>query len=197
MIPIILASSSPRRQEILKLLNIPFFVNPSNIDEEVPDNIKLKSVPEYLACKKTSAVAHQISANREDLGWILGADTVIYYNKKLYGKPANKAEAFEMIKTFQGKTHEVITGIALYNDNLHDITTRTSISKVTFAPMDDKEIEWYVNTGEWHGVAGGYRIQGLASMFIKKIEGSESGIIGLPIFELYDMLREQNYPLLN
>ena len=190
---LILASSSPRRQEILKMLGIPFVVNPADIDENVPHDLDPKDAPEYLACKKVEAIAQRISTVQEDIGWILGADTAILFDGKLYGKPCNKEEAASMIRTFQGQVHEVITGVALYNDNLHDITTRKCISRLTFAPMSEEEIEWYVNTGEWHGVAGGYRIQGMASCFIKKIDGSESGIMGLPIFELYDMLKEQGY----
>ncbi len=196
MDPIILASSSPRRQEILKLLNIPFVVNPPDIDESISDNIPSEKIPEYLACKKVNAVVRKIAISQETVGWVLGADTVIHFKGKLYGKPDSKESAIQMLKTFQGKSHEVITGLALYNGELHDITTRTNINKIQFSPMSEKEIEWYVNTGEWHGVAGGYRIQGLASCFIKKIDGQESGIMGLPIFELYDMLKEQNYPFI-
>lgn len=196
MDPIILASSSPRRQEILKLLNIPFVVNPPDIDESISDNIPSEKIPEYLACKKVNAVVRKIAISQETVGWVLGADTVIHFKGKLYGKPDSKENAIQMLKTFQGKSHEVITGLALYNGELHDITTRTNINKIQFSPMSEKEIEWYVNTGEWHGVAGGYRIQGLASCFIKKIDGQESGIMGLPIFELYDMFKEQNYPFI-
>ena len=196
MDPIILASSSPRRQEILQLLNVPFVTNPPDIDETITEDIELKKIPEYLACRKVNAVVRKIATSQETVGWVLGADTVIHFKGKLFGKPDSKETAFTMLSALQGKSHEVITGVALYNGELHDITTRTSINKIHFAPMTDKEIEWYVNTGEWHGVAGGYRIQGLASCFIKKIEGQESGIMGLPIFELYDMFKEQNYPFI-
>ncbi|MCR5761885.1 MAG: Maf family protein [Treponema sp.] len=196
MDPIILASSSPRRQEILKLLNIPFVVNPPDIDEKKYSDIEIKKIPEYLACQKVNSIVRKISKEQETVGWVLGADTIIHFKGKLYGKPDSKESAKKMLKTFQGKSHEVITGLALYNGELHDIATRTNINKIYFAPMTETEIDWYVNTGEWHGVAGGYRIQGLASCFIKKIEGQESGIMGLPIFELYDMLKEQNYPFI-
>lgn len=190
---LILASSSPRRQEILKMLGIPFVVNPADIAEKIPQDVDPRDAPEYLACKKVEAVAQRISSVQEDTGWILGADTAIFFEGKMYGKPSSKEEAAQMIRLFQGNEHEVITGVALYNDNLHDITTRRSVNRISFAPMSESEIEWYVNTGEWHGAAGGYRIQGFASCFIKKIDGSESSIMGLPIFELYDMLREQGY----
>ena len=104
-------------------------------------------------------------------------------------------EAREFLKTLSGNTHKVITGVALYNGAVHYMSTRTSINKVTFAEMSDEDIEWYLSTSEWHGAAGGYRIQENGSCFIKKIEGTESSIMGLPIFELCDILREQNYRL--
>lgn len=195
MEPIILASSSPRRQEILKSLNIPFIVNPSNMDEIYPENIPLEKIPEHLASKKVEAVIKATPANQE-LQWVLGADTVILFNKKIYGKPKDIDEARTFIKTLQGHTHKVITSIALFNGDLHYLSTRTSINKVTLNKMSDEEIDWYISTGEWHGAAGAYRIQGFASYFISKLEGSESSVMGLPIFELYDILKEQNYTLL-
>ena len=194
MDPIILASSSPRRQEILKKLQIPFVVHPADIDESVPKDMKAHEIGEYLASRKVAAVVKQLPVDQEDQ-WGLGADTIISYRGKIYGKPESQEQAEDFIRTLQGHTHEVITGLSLYNGAIHDITTRTSINKVTFAPMTDEEIEWYIGTGEWHGAAGAYRIQGLASCFIEKISGSESSVMGLPIFELYDMLSEQNYSL--
>ncbi|MCI5829086.1 MAG: Maf family protein [Treponema sp.] len=192
MEPIILASSSPRRQQILKNLGIPFIVHPANIEETIPSDIKIEDAPEYLAARKIDAVVRSIAPDRE-IGWILAADTAIVYKNKIYGKPKDKDEAREFLKTLQGNTHKVITGIALYNGAIHYISTRTSINKVTFAPMSDHDIEWYLSTSEWYGVAGAYRIQENGSCFIKKIEGTESSIVGLPIYELCDMLREQNY----
>ena len=195
MKPIILASSSPRRQEILKLLNIPYQVKVSNFEEEYPDDLPLEQVPEFLANRKVDAVARTYPQGHE-IPWILGADTMVLLEGKLYGKPLDNEEAIRFMQAFQGKTHEVITGLALFNGDVMFATSRTVITKVTFAPMSQEEIEWYVETGDWHGVAGGYRIQGLASCFIKKIEGTNSNVVGLPIFDLYDMLKEQNYSIL-
>lgn len=192
MEPIVLASSSPRRQEILKKLNLPYTVYPSNIEEKIPTDIEIDSVPEYLAIKKVDAVARIISVQQESC-WILGADTIIVLKGKIYGKPKDLNEAKSFLENIQGKTHKVITGLALYNGQFHEITTRTSVNKVSFKEMSAEEIDWYLNTYEWHDAAGAYRIQGFGSRFIKKIEGTESSIIGLPIFELYDMLIEQNY----
>ena len=196
MEPIVLASSSPRRQEILQSLNIPFIVHPADCDEQLVSSTDPHEVPELIAAKKVKSVM-QVLANQE-IPWMLGADTMIITSDgKLLGKPKDQDEATEMIKELSGTTHEVVTGLARYNGRLHDMSTRTSCNRVTIAPMSDEEIDWYVQTGEWHGAAGAYRIQGLMSCFIKKIEGTESSVMGLPIFELYDMLKEQGYSLID
>ncbi len=195
MYPIILASSSPRRQELLKLMNIPFIVQPADIDETYPDTLCLEKVPEYISTEKVKKVLESVPKEKEHT-WILGADTAILFEDKIYGKPKNQEEAFSFLKTLQGKTHSVITGMTLYNGETKTFISRTCSNKVTFAPMTDEEIEWYISSGEWYSAAGAYRIQGIGSCFIKKIEGSESGIMGLPLFELYDILKSQNYSLI-
>lgn len=192
MEPIILASSSPRRQEIFKQLNIPFQVKLSPEEEKIPEDIEKDKVPEYLALNKVKSVEKAYFADRE-IPWIFGADTMVYLDGELLGKPADSDQAAKYLEKIQGRTHQVITGMALFNGKLMYVTSRTVKTDVTFAPMTKDEIDWYVETGEWHGAAGGYRIQGLASCFIKNINGTESNVVGLPIFELYDMLKEQGY----
>lgn len=196
MEPIILASSSPRRQEILKMLDIPFQVILPNIDETLTSSVDTEDIPELLAREKVSAVIHSLPSQQE-IQWVLGADTVIVKNGRIFGKPQSADEAAEFLKEFQGSTHTVITAVVLYNGKQKSTTSRVAKTKVTFAPMTDDEIQWHLESGEWHGAAGGYRIQSLASIFIEKIEGSQSCVTGLPIHELYDMLKEQNYSILN
>lgn len=196
MEPIILASSSPRRQEILKMLDIPFQVILPNIDETLTSSVDTEDIPELLAREKVSAVIHSLPSQQE-IQWVLGADTVIVKNGRIFGKPQSADEAAEFLKEFQGGSHTVITAVVLYNGKQKSTTSRVAKTKVTFAPMTDDEIRWYLESGEWHGAAGGYRIQSLASIFIEKIEGSQSCVTGLPIHELYDMLKEQNYSILN
>lgn len=196
MEPIILASSSPRRQEILKMLDIPFQVILPNIDETLTSSVDTEDIPELLAREKVSAVIHSLPSQQE-IQWVLGADTVIVKNGRIFGKPQSANEAAEFLKEFQGSSHTVITAVVLYNGKQKSTTSRVAKTKVTFAPMTDDEIQWYLESGEWHGAAGGYRIQSLASIFIEKIEGSQSCVTGLPIHELYDMLKEQNYSILN
>lgn len=195
MEPIILASSSPRRQEILKMLKIPYRVIMPNIDETISAMLSHDEIPELLAREKVLAVIKSLPPMQE-IPWVLGADTLVSFNNKIYGKPQSQEEAFQFLKEFQGNTHTIITALVLYNGKTKTTSSRICKTQVTFAPMTDEEIQWYVDLGEWHGAAGGYRIQSLASCFINKIEGSYSCVIGLPIYELYDILREQNYSIL-
>lgn len=196
MEPIILASSSPRRQQILNMLDIPFQVIMPNIDETLASAIEASDVPELLAREKVLSVVHSLPP-KQKIAWVLGADTIVEKNGKIYGKPQNQEEAMSFIKEFQGSSHNVYTAIVLYNGRSDVTTSKVSKTTVQFAPMNDEEIKWYLDTGEWHGAAGGYRIQSLASCFIEKIEGSQSCVVGLPIKELYDILNEQGYSLLN
>lgn len=195
MEPIILASSSPRRQEILTKLGIPYRVIMPTIDEIIPENADPEKLAEQFATNKVQEVIRAIPSGQM-IPLILGADTLIVLNNKIYGKPENQEEATLFLKEFSGKEQTVISALALFNGKINYLSTRIKKTKVVFAPMTDKEIEWYVNTGEWHGAAGGYRIQGMASCFIENIEGSFSSIIGLPIFEFYEILKEQGYSIL-
>ncbi|MBQ0167331.1 MAG: septum formation protein Maf [Treponema sp.] len=195
MEPIILASSSPRRQDILRKLNVPFRVVVPSFKEVLPPDISVEDASEYFASKKVESVVKQCSAN-QTVPWVLGADTSVIYEGKLFGKPSGRDEAEQFLRTFSGKTHQVITAIAVFNGELNYFDTRVSRNDVTFKELTDEEIEWYLNTGEWHGVAGGYRIQENAEMFITEIKGSVSSITGLPIFEFYDIMHEQGYSLL-
>ena len=195
MEPIILASSSPRRQEILRMLGIPFQVIMPSIDETFSSVIENDDVPELLAREKVLAVLHSLPENQE-IPWILGADTIILHDGHIYGKPENQEQAAGFLRRFSGYSHTVITSLVLYNGRKKTTSTRKCKTEVTFSRMSDEEIDWYVSTGEWHGAAGGYRVQSLASCFIERIEGSCSCVIGLPIFELYDILREQGYSIL-
>lgn len=196
MEPIILASGSPRRQETLRSLGIPFQVIIPEIDESELDGIQPEKISEYLASKKVEYVSKALPA-RQEVPWILGADTTMVMDGRVYGKPTDIDEAVRFLQGFSGRTHTVITSMALYNGRLKYLATRTARTDVTFATLSQEEIDWYISTGEWHNVAGGYRIQGFGSYFIRRIEGTSSTVIGLPLFELYDMLKEQGYSLIS
>ncbi len=191
MEPIVLASGSPRRQEILKKMGIPFTVMPDNSPEEFEPELSFTEQIEKFAIKKVKNI---IKATSDvNVPWILGADTMILYNNKLFGKPATREEAKEMISGFSGNTHTVITAIALWSSKNHELTTSIRENQVTFDALSQDEIEAYLDIGEWQGAAGGYRIQGEASKFIKEIKGSYTSIMGLSIRDIYVMLKEQGY----
>ena len=173
------------------MMGLPFSVLPALIDEsqtEITDPLKFTA---GLAVKKVEKAIETMKARLPR--WICGADTVIAMDNKIYGKPAEREEAAKMLKSLSGKQHEVITSIALYNGREGKIDCRSASCTVTFAPMSEEEIEWYLNTNEWQGVAGAYRIQGLASCFISQIKGCTSTVAGLPLREFYVMLKDNGY----
>jgi septum formation protein len=195
MEPVILASGSLRRQEYFRLLGIPFSIMPAQIDETVgaggafPPNPR--SWAEEMAVRKVRKIMDILSSHLP--GWIFGADTLISVDDEIYGKPADREDAHDMLLKLQGRSHEVITAMALYNGKERAVDCRSTISVVSFAPLTQEDIDWYLDTGEWQGVAGAYKIQGLASCFISNINGSYSGIVGLPLREFYVMLKENGY----
>ncbi len=188
---IVLASTSPRRQELLKALNIPFSVVSPDYEEQPVDGLDAAELAELYSMKKVESVIKlKLSLT---MPWVLGADTIICQGSRIFRKPESREEAASMLRSFSGTTHEVITAISLYDSVTTFTTSKTSRNTVHFAPLTDEEIERYLDTGEWQGVAGGYRIQGRAAFFIHRIEGSWSGIVGLPLHELYAILREHGY----
>jgi septum formation protein len=192
MEPIILASGSPRRQEYFKLMGIPFSILPAAIDEDMSAQTNPQKLTEELAVKKVQNV---LKVMKDRLPrWICGADTVIATENRIFGKPADREEAALMLNNLSGKQHKVITAIALYNGNESKIDRKSVSCTVTFAPLSAEEIEWYLDTNEWQGAAGAYRIQGLAGCFITQIKGSPSTVAGLPLREFYVMLRNNGYP---
>jgi septum formation protein len=192
MEPIILASGSPRRQEYFKLLGIPFICMPSPVDEFYYLHTKPDDIVKELAVKKVQKIIEMLK-NEAPL-WVCGGDTLISMDGKIYGKPLDRDDAERMLRLFEGRTHEVISAIALYNGRTKTIDGRSSLSRVSFASLTGAEIEWYLDSGEWQDAAGSDKIQGLASCFITLIEGSYSSIVGLPLREFYEILKDNGYP---
>lgn len=191
MEPIILASKSPQRQEILRRLNIPFVCIPAEADEFFDSTLPPEQAVEQIALQKAEAVLR--SPLKINTPWIISADTLIFSQGQPMGKPTDAEHARTMLQSYSGTYHRVITAICCYDEKHQHISTRTSSSEVCFKALSDAEIEWFLGTGEWQGAAGGYRIQGAAACFITQISGSYSGIVGLPIYELYDILTEHGY----
>jgi septum formation protein len=192
MEPIILASGSLRRQEYFRLLGLPFSIMPSHIKETNPNNLGPRELAKDLAVRKINQIM-EFLAGQLPL-WIFAADTLIAVDGEIFGKPADRDAAARMLRALRGRSHEVITAMALLNGKGKTTDCRSVTSAVTFAAISDEELEWYLDTGEWQGAAGAYKIQGLASCFISRIDGSYSGIVGLPMQEFYVMLIDNGYP---
>jgi len=186
---IILASKSPRRKEILENLKIDFKVLSADADEST-DIAEPKALVKELALRKAEAVKNLLIKNRQysDDTVIIGCDTVVYSNGKILGKPKDRKDAFQMLKELSGKCHTVTSGIALVKKDKTLIDSETTT--VFFDDITDGEIEEYVATGESDDKAGAYGIQGLASKFIKGIEGCYFNVVGLPVNLLHKMLKK-------
>lgn len=176
---ILLASSSPRRREILEMLGLNFKVIPSSADETVPKGLSPAQTVEYLSGIKAQAVRN--SASQEDI--IVSADTIVVIDGQIFGKPADRNEAVEMLSRLSGRTHEVYTGICVNDQVSHEC------SKVTFRALSMDEIEAYIDTGEPMDKAGAYGIQGKGSLLVSRIEGDYFNIMGLPVCRLGQMLK--------
>ncbi|HCC36998.1 MAG TPA: septum formation protein Maf [Treponema sp.] len=189
---IVLASGSLRRQEYFRLLGLPFSIMPAMINEEITGEGDPEKMAEELAVRKVERIIELLTGRLPQ--WIFGADTVISVDDDIFGKPANRENARQMLLRLSGREHKVITALALYNGKEKKIDSRVVTCLVRFAKLSKADIEWYLETGEWQGVAGAYRIQGLAGCFITSIQGSPSAVVGLPLHEFYVMLKKNGYP---
>ena len=186
---LILASSSPRRAEILRDAGIAFDIRATQIDEAALPGETAHALVARLAEAKARSAAAQLDAGlRECI--IVGADTTVVLDGEILGKPRDSAHACEMLAKLSGRTHHVITGIFLLRLPGNTTSAAVENSAVTFAPLDEKEIDAYVATGEPLGKAGAYAIQGLAGRYIRRIEGCYFNVVGLPLARLYALLRE-------
>ena len=195
---LVLASASPRRQELLRAAGIAITVQPTNIPEVPKDGESPKACAERLAREKAWAVFKDRPND-----FVLGADTIVVVGDEILGKPKNAADASRMLRLLSGRTHQVTTGVCLMgppsNTNSGESSksenplgdTRSETTLVTMAGLSDDEIRAYVETGEPMDKAGAYAIQGIASRWIPRIEGDYSNVVGLPLALVYRMLKER------
>jgi len=183
MLELILASASPRRQDLLKGLGFNCTVSPQDIDESPLADEKPKSIVKRLALAKAKAAIATLSETDHRL--VIGSDTIVVCDEEILGKPQHKADGLAMLRLLSGRTHQVLTAVALLN---HDKQLETmSVTNVSFKKLSDAEIEAYWESGEPEGKAGAYAVQGLGAMFVDEIQGSYSGVVGLPIFETVNL----------
>jgi septum formation protein len=180
--PLILASASPRRAEILRVVGWPFEVCPVAIDESRKSSEEVISYVERLAGEKAAAGA------RQRAGLILGADTMVVAAHEILGKPSDPSDAVRMLQSLSGTWHEVVTGVALLSTDGTPPMVAHEITRVRFKNMSTEEIDWYVATGEPMDKAGAYAIQGRAGLFIAEIEGDYWNVVGLPIQLVYKLV---------
>jgi len=185
---IYLASKSPRRQSLLKQIEISFECIPVEIDESVREGETPVDYVSRMAYEKAQA-GWTDSARRNDIP-LLAADTSVILANQIMGKPADKKQAIKMLQGLSGVTHQVISCVAVKNSQKYELAT--SITDVTFTNLLEQQIDYYVNTGDCMDKAGSYGIQGFAASFIRTISGSYSGVVGLPLFETANLLKKFN-----
>jgi len=188
---IILASSSPRRQELLQNLGLEFQIHPSGTDETVNDGLKPFEMVELLAERKANDVARLYSG-----GLVIGSDTIVVVDEQVLGKPADQQQAFQMISSLKGRSHHVYSGLAIIDAATGECKRGHVKTRVHMRDISDQEIKDYIMTGEPMDKAGAYAIQGLGSIFITGIEGDYFSVVGLPVQLLADYLEQFGIPIL-
>jgi septum formation protein len=189
-IKIILASASSRRTAMLKGIGLPFTSRESRIEEElqplVPAHEQAGALAIAIACMK----ADDVGQREKRRALIIAADTIVVMGKKVIGKPSDRGEAGKILRLLSGKTHKVITGVCILKMP-ERISLKFSVTTdVTMVKMTDRDIRWYIKTGEPMDKAGAYGIQGIGGLFVKKINGSYTNVVGLPLPELLMALKK-------
>ncbi len=188
-LPLVLVSASPRRQALLQQVGIPFLVHPSEVDEQIPDQVADPMATAItLARQKARAVAKQFPRR-----WLLAADTLVVVGHRVFGKPQTPDEAVAMLRQLSGRSHWVVTGLCLAQTDqqgrIRKCFTAAERTKVTFRPLSDDEIAAYVATGEPMDKAGAYGIQGKAAVFVTQVVGCYYNVVGLPLAKLTTLLK--------
>lgn len=174
---LILASRSPRRRELLDQAGLSYCCIPSDADETFPEGAAMEDVPEILATRKAEDI---LAEHPQDV--VLGADTLVLLDGKPLGKPVNKDDARHMLRKLSGREHYVYTGVAILSEGRRVIFT--TVTKVEFFPLSDREIDAYIATGEPMDKAGAYGIQGRGCLLVKRIHGDYFTVVGLPVAEV-------------
>ncbi len=180
---LILASQSPRRKYLLEQAGLTFRVIPSRIDES---GVSLSSAADCVR-RLAEAKAMEVGQAHPE-SWVLGADTIVAVDERMLGKPESARKARDMLRRLSGKTHQVFTGFCLYHHRKTLRFSDTARTDVTFKTLTDLEIDWYIGTGEPFDKAGAYAIQGLGTFLVRRINGSYTNVVGLPVCEVVEIL---------
>jgi len=194
---LILASASPRRAELLRAAGFDFEIRAVNLDERVRAGELPQEYVRRLAEQKSAAALDMAGRGRRvaqaeehgvDKIIVIGADTAVVVDGDILGKPGDAAEATSMLRRLSGRQHEVVTGVSLRGGPRAVIAVEATV--VSFADLEDQEVDWYIRSGEWRDKAGAYAIQGLAGRFVNGIAGSYSNVVGLPVAVVYKLLKD-------
>lgn len=188
--PLYLASNSPRRKELLHQIGLAFEVVNAPVEEVALPHESPESYVLRIAIEKALAGFNKVAGK---MVWVIGGDTAVMIEGKVLGKPKNEADSFRMLKRLSGKVHTVLSGVSVvYDGEVFSVLNKTD---VTFKVLTDTEILDYIASTEPQGKAGSYAIQGLGATFIQEIHGSYSGVMGLPLYELDQLLIESGYTI--
>ena len=187
----ILASGSPRRKELLEMLGVKNMkIIPAKGEEKAPEGLEPGGLVKCLASAKGREVA--VLCPPEDV--VIAADTIVWHEGRVYGKPHSRQQAVEMLRSLSGRTHQVYTGVSVIHEGRELL--EYEMSRVSFRSLSEEEIQRYVDTGEPMDKAGAYGAQGKAALFVRGIEGDFFNVMGLPLCRLGEMLKEQGVGLL-
>lgn len=189
---IILASKSPRRRYLMERAGLEFSVIPSGITEDLVSTDSPESYARILAEYK----AKDVSRTHPD-SWVIGADTIVFIDNTILGKPGSPDEARKMLRRLSAKTHQVITGYCICCKAENRFFSDSIKTDVLFKELTDDEIQWYIHTGEPFDKAGSYAIQGLGTFLVKRINGSYTNVVGLPVCEIVEFLINEGILALN
>jgi septum formation protein len=179
---LLLASASPRRAELLRASGFQFEVRPADVDESVRSGETPRDYVRRVAEAKARAVLPAAGSRI-----VLAGDTTVVVDGQILGKPSDDADAVRMLRLLSGRWHEVMTAVTVARGTR--VRTDVEVTRVEFAPLSDEEVSWYVESGEPRDRAGAYAVQGLASRFVTRVDGSYSNVVGLPVALVYAMLR--------
>lgn len=186
---LILASGSPRRQELIRLLGLPLEVVPSNVDEDTPTEWTPEQIVEGLSQRKALAVREQLASGQApDSSIIIGSDTIVVLDREVMGKPRDKEDALRMLRALSGGVHEVYTGVSCVRASDGKAITSHRVTKVRMRKLTDEQLLRYIDSGEPMDKAGAYGIQELGSLLVESIEGDFFTVVGLPVSLLAAML---------